>query len=212
MSHPGNVAYHGKQLVWSLAVTERMRDFHLSQMRAKFFPQSALGLCGVASLRSLLASQFHLEKNEEEILQKIYFFYRQHYQTNPQKYFRKNGSSPSALAFCLRQFVPGLKIFCSKKGSLFILNHLLARNLLPVIHYLVSYPRESILREGHYSLFLGLQNHKVLLFDPHPGQGIKKLSPTAFNRLWQNKDEKWFLVALPPKIKLSKKKFSGKYL
>lgn len=173
------------------------------------------GYCGIAALRSVLATQFNLEIEGERLHSEICSFYASRYNQGNLREgkaeFAKRGTSPKAIAHCLRSFSGiELKVFCSKKGTLELLNNFCDLGLLPVIHALVSYDDESA--GGHYLSFLG-RKEKVYIFDPAPGEGLKKLSPEEFNEFWYNPadKERWFLAALPSGLRPGFS-YPGKYI
>mgnify|MGYP001596278632 CR=1 FL=1 len=53
----------------------------------RFFSQSHPDWCGVAAVRSVLASQFKQQKSEKEILQRIYRFYQKKSEKSPKEVF-----------------------------------------------------------------------------------------------------------------------------
>ena len=182
----------------------------------KFYSQSQRGRCGVAAIRSVLATQFKKNKSEEDIIHNIYEFYRQNSGCRPEQLFKDQGTSPSAMAYCFRKIVPpNNKVFCSKRGNARVLKYVLEPlRAIPVIHQMVHLPddKKDNKKEGHYLMFAGARGNKVRVFDPSPGEGYKELAVSDFYRKWQNKDEKWFLITLPPEANLNNFAVSGRYI
>lgn len=187
-------------------------------LNPRFYSYNGSGLCGVAAIRSVLVTQFkkeefEKEESERDILRMVYDFYRQRYGEKPQPFFKKHGVSPSAMANCLKKMAgPAVKIFCSKKGNVEALDYLLEEmKVVPVVHYLVAYPGDRK-PGGHYLLFAGAKKERIKIFDPSPGEGLKEYPKEEFLKDWFNKDERWFLAALPPEKALDQRRFNGKYL
>ncbi len=182
-----------------------------------FYPQSRPGLCGIAAVRNILSIQFEVEASEKELLKLLYKYYAKKYRTNGKAWFEKNGTSPSALAFLLRKKLPfPVKIFCSRKGNLSLLEYF--RNelkVLPIIHCQVFYPEIGMAKpEGHYMIYgkFDERSKKISLFNPSVGRGWEYYSEKEFLKKWETKGEKWWLVVLAEEVKLDAERCKGKYL
>jgi len=182
--------------------------------------QSRPGYCGVAMIRSVLATQFKLRVSETEILNmyKEYCKTKKRKINDPALLVHKYGVTPEFISYCFKKHVNDVKIFCSKKGDVYKLDYLLRGfNIVPILHQMVCYPEfGDFTPDGHYVMFGGyISNFKirvVKMFDPSRYGGLKYLEHKEFDKKWQNKDEKWFLIAVPNQIRLESKIFKGKYI
>lgn len=170
------------------------------------------GRCGIAAARSVLATQFGIYMGDTTIIELLKEKY-----TTPKETVRKNGMSPSDIAYCLRKAVhKPLKIFCSKRGNIRNLDYLLNKvDVLPIIHLRISYPEaEQVNPEGHYMLYGGsfkeFGTRRVRIFDTSRGEGFKYYNAENFLQQWFNKDERWYMIIAPESADL--KGIKGKYL
>ncbi|MBI2668990.1 hypothetical protein HYX14_04050 [Candidatus Woesearchaeota archaeon] len=164
-----------------------------------FVSQSGSGRCGPAAVNNVLKVQFNLDVTEENVLAVICTFYGEHYQADGREVFDNRGTSPTAMAYALRHFIPGIHIFCSNHGTASRLRELQKKDILPIIHQRISYqPDEK--PEGHYMLFAGATESDVTFFDPSRDEGLKELSVRQFHRQWYDRGMRWYLVALPEYI------------
>ncbi len=130
--------------------------------------------------------------------------------SSPKETVQKLGTSPAAMTYCLKKKINfPVKIFCSKQGNVNELQTLhQEKNIVPIIHRSVRPPEFGLTKpEGHYVIFCGVDNNKVKIFDPKVG--AREYTIKGFEKVWQNRDEKWFLVAVPKEIELNLK---GRYL
>lgn len=172
--------------------------------------QSAPGLCGIAVIRSVLETQFRIKTEENELIDLVAEFHRKRKPLNaaPKEIVQRLGTSPTAMAYCLKKKTNSpVKIFCSKKGSIAELQGLSKRGIFPMLHRLVRPPEFGLSKpEGHYVVFCGAENNTVKIFDPRIG--LREYAEEEFNQLWQNDDEKWFMVVTLEQMKISR---YGKY-
>lgn len=138
---------------------------------------------------------------------------------------KKHGVPPTVMARYIRQKAgEDISIISSKNGNAEQLDQLIKQawptKIISIIHQVGLYPSEEdpeILEpDGHYMLFCGLSNSgkTVRIFDPSKvGGGFKTLLLETYNQQWADNPyhEKWFLLALLPKINVNKE-FSGRYL
>jgi ABC-type bacteriocin/lantibiotic exporter with double-glycine peptidase domain len=174
--------------------------------------QSALGLCGIAVMRSVLEAQFGIRTTENELIEIVAEFYPQKKGLNSssKETIQKLGTSPAAMAYCLKKKIKvPINIFCSKKGEINELQTLLQeKNIVPILHRSVRPPEFGLTKpEGHYVIFCGIEKDKVKIFDPKVG--LREYAINEFDTVWKNNDEKWFLVIVPEGIELNVK---GRYL
>ncbi len=175
------------------------------------------GGCGLAAVRSVLDRQFGLIVGEDLIFEKVCEFYERQGNACSEEKFIKDGVSPSAIAYSLRELTrQPLKVFCSKQGSIFWLDYFQrSKGCTPIFHTLISYSDEvEPIKEGHYFVHLGKENKKIIYFDPSIGEGVKIRSPAEFLAQWYNPKEKerWFLVAFPRETKLNSRYLKGRWL
>lgn len=209
-----------------LKAIERRRMFNRELSKAKkcdlcfqddFLSQSRPGLCGIAAVRNILSIQFNIEASEQELLELLYSYYAKKYRTKGKLWFEKNGTSPSALAYLLRRrLIVPVKIFCSKKGNISLLEHFRNKlKALPIIHCNVLYPEIGMVKpEGHYMMYGKVDNKskKISVFNPSVGRGWEYYSEKEFLKKWETKGERWFMVVLAEEVKLDAERCKGKYL
>ncbi len=174
--------------------------------------QSTPGLCGIAVIRSVLEAQFGIKTEENEMIRIVADFYQQKRQLNssPKEIVQKLGTSPTAMAYCLKKKINfPVKIFCSKQGNVNELQTLhQEKNIIPILHRSVRPPEFGLTKsEGHYVIFCEVKDNKVKIFDPKVG--AREYTIKEFDEVWQNGDEKWFLVVMPEETEL---KVQGKFL
>lgn len=181
--------------------------------KLKFYSQSRRGLCGIAVIRSVLATQFGIKESEEGILRVVYNIYRKKGRKEAKAWFEKYGVSPRAMAECFRKKIGWrVKVFCSKRGEVGELEHFIKQGVVPIMHQMVKRPEDGRW-EGHYILFCGAgAKGRVRIFNPSPGKGFKELGIKEFYKRWQNKEERWFFGVLPEEVSLERERFKGKYI
>ncbi len=187
---------------------EKTRTFRL-----RTYTQRNPERCGVAAIRSVLDSQFGVAVGEQNLVDSANAYYRCQ---DAGKVVDGNGTSPQAMTYCFHQKAPEpVKVFCSKHGTVDKLEILLSeQKLLPIIHQVIFYDKENKL-DGHYLLYCGITSKSsgyVRIFDPSRKEGYKHYCIDDFHRRWKNKDERWYLVAMPEEIILPQRKFKGRYL
>ena len=178
--------------------------------------QKLEGFCGVASVQSLLQHQFLIKPDQFSIAKSIGKYYRMvgHIPpyNNALNFVVRYGAAPSTLAFAIKKFAPKpVRVFASNQGDVYKLNALVQNNqIIPIIHTKVPEKNKLL---GHYLTFWGMKQKKVRIFDPDSVVGgLKTLSIQEFNKFWNDDGQRWFLVALPSDIKLSREQFPGRYL
>ena len=182
--------------------------------------QSKAGFCGIAMIRSVLATQFKIRVSELQILKlfKEYCKLKGKNVKDHKNLILNEGVNPEFIAFCFKKYTSDVKILCYRMGDIYKLDYLLKGfNIVPIIHQLICYPEFGDNKpDGHYLMFGGfISNFKVKIvkiFDPSRYGGLKYLDAKEFERKWYSNNEKWFLVVVPNEIKLESRIFKGKYI
>jgi hypothetical protein len=193
------------------------KQFSQTIVELKTRAQSKPGLCGLAVVRSVLASQFKIYETEKSLMKLFKDFYKGKYakNVNYNDLLSKYGVTPYFIAYCFRKKLGNnIKILCSRNGDAHKLNYLFnGIGIVPIIHQEISYPEFGDFKlDGHYMVYAGIDKNIVRIFDPSRYGGLKYLTVDKFHNKWQSDDERWFLVVLPKWLGLDKDYFSGKYI
>jgi len=171
-----------------------------------------IGCCGIAIMRSELASSFNIFRSENDLVKLVDKFYmRQGLPDRVGNPGPTGGVTPSAFSHTIKRVIrqelkEDVYVACSKRGDLARLDLLLNEfRVIPALHRVLSKTSHGVHEdEGHYFLYGGSQPHPstgnrvVNYFDVGRTGGWRQMHERPFLDMWSRRsDEQWYLAVIP---------------